>query len=291
MARPFPPVPVVPLEAQHGETYPRLVELMQRLLAPDGCPWDREQSHASLRRYLVEEASEVACAIDSGDDEAVCEELGDLALQVVFHAELARARGAFGPDDVVRGICEKLVRRHPHVFADTEVSGADQVLVNWESIKQGEKAAKGSKEGLLEGVPRGMPSLMRAHRVGEKTSRVGFDWPDGVGARAKLEEEIGELDRALASGDHDAAESELGDALFALVNVARHAKIDPEAALRRSTNKYISRFEHVEARVRGAHGGWPKAEEGAAKLSLEELDRYWDEAKAREQSQGGKLPP
>lgn len=284
MARPFPPVGVVPLEAQVGQTYPRLVELMQRLLASDGCPWDREQTHASLRRYLTEEAAEVVDAIDSGDDKALCEELGDLALQVVFHAELGRARGAFGPDDVVRGICEKLVRRHPHVFADTPASGTEQVLVNWESIKQGEKKAKGDLGGLLSGVPRGMPALTRAQRVGEKASRVGFDWPDASGARAKLDEEIGELDRALASGDQDAAEAELGDALFALVNVARHAKLDPDAALRRSITKYMTRFAHVEARVRDAHGGWPKAEEGKPRLSLEELDGYWDEAKALERS-------
>lgn len=290
MARPFPPVAVVPLAEQRGQTYPRLVELMQRLLASDGCPWDREQTHASLRRYLVEEAAEVVDAIDSGDDAAVCEELGDLALQVVFHAELARQRAAFGPDDVVRGICEKLVRRHPHVFADTTVDGAEQVLVNWESIKQGEKKAKGKAEGLLSGVPRGMPALTRAQRVGEKSSRVGFDWPDGTGARAKLDEEIDELDRALASGDHDAAEAELGDALFALVNVARHAKLDPEAALRRSIAKYTKRFDHVEARVRAAHGGWPKAEEGSAKLSLEELDGYWEEAKAEERGSAGAGP-
>lgn len=284
MARPFPPVDVVPLPEQAGGTYPRLVELMQRLLAPDGCPWDREQTHASLRRYVVEEAAEVVDAIDSGDDAAICEELGDLALQVVFHAELGRARGAFGPDDVVRGICDKLVRRHPHVFADTAVEGAEQVLVNWESIKQSEKKAKGKTEGLLSGVPRGMPALTRAQRVGEKSSRVGFDWPDGAGARAKLDEEIGELDRALASGDPDEAEAELGDALFALVNVARHAKLDPEAALRRSIAKYTSRFAHVEARVRDVHGGWPKAEEGSAKLGLTELDGYWEEAKAEERT-------
>ncbi len=284
MARPFPPVLVVPLVEQRGESYPRLVELMQRLLAPDGCPWDREQTHASLRRYLVEEAAEVVDAIDSGDDAAVCEELGDLALQVVFHAELARARGAFGPDDVVRGICEKLVRRHPHVFADTTVHGSDEVLANWESIKQSEKKARGKVEGLLSGVPRGMPALTRAQRIGEKSSRVGFDWPDARGAREKLDEEILELDQALTSGDLDAAEAELGDALFALVNVARHAKIDAEAALRRSIAKYTTRFEHVESRVHATHGGWPKAELGAPKLALAELDGFWEEAKASERA-------
>lgn len=298
----FPPVDVPPLSAQTGATYPRLVELMQRLLAPDGCPWDREQSHASLRKYVVEEACEVVDAIDSGDDAAICEELGDLALQVVFHAELARARGAFGPDDVVGGICEKLVRRHPHVFADETAEGSAEVLRNWERIKVEEKKAAGLSTGLLSGVPRSLPSIVRAQRVGEKTSRVGFDWPDGSGARAKLDEELGELDRALASGDRAEAEAELGDVLFALINVARHAGIDADAALRGSVAKYTRRFAHVEERVAGAHGGWPAREDGKpAPLPLEELDRYWDEAKAAERAgaraadggdpSSGRLPP
>jgi MazG family protein len=280
MARPFAPVEVPPLPSQQGATTPRLVELMQRLLAPDGCPWDREQSHASIRKYVIEEACEVADAIDSGDDAALCEELGDLALQVVFHAELARARGAFGPDDVIGGVCEKLVRRHPHVFADVTAEGSDEVLRNWERIKLEEKAAAGKPRGLLGGVPRSLPSVVRAQRVGEKASRVGFDWPDGVGARAKVDEEMAELDRALAAGDRDAAEGELGDALFALINVARHAGIDADAALRRSIDKYVTRFAHVESRVGEVHGGWP--ERGGEQLPLEELDRYWDEAKAAE---------
>lgn len=284
MARPFDPVDVPPLAAQTGATYPRLVELMQRLLAPDGCPWDREQTHASLRRYVVEEACEVVDAIDSGDDAAICEELGDLALQVVFHAELARARGAFGPDDVVGGIVEKLVRRHPHVFADAVADDADEVLQRWERIKVAEKKAKGKTDGVLSGVPRSLPSLIRAQRVGEKTSRVGFDWPDARGARAKVDEELQELDRAMASGNADEAEAELGDALFALVNVARHAGLDADAALRRAIDKYGRRFSHVEARVVAEHGGWPRTgEEGKlGALPLEVLDRYWDEAKAAE---------
>ncbi len=299
MARPIPsrvregfdPVEVPPLPAQTGATYPRLVELMQRLLAPDGCPWDREQSHASLRKYVVEEACEVVDAIDSGDDAAICEELGDLALQVVFHAELARARGAFGPDDVVGGICEKLVRRHPHVFADGTAEDADEVLRNWERIKVEEKKAAGKSIGLLSGVPRSLPSVVRAQRVGEKTSRVGFDWPDGQGARAKLDEELGELDHALASGDRAEAEAEMGDALFALINVARHAKIDADAALRGAIARYTRRFAHVEARVTAQHGGWPAREDGKpAPLPLEELDRFWDEAKAAERA-GGQAPP
>jgi MazG family protein len=300
MPRPFAPVDPVPLKEQDGRTFVRLVELMQRLLAVDGCPWDREQSLLTLRRYVLEEACEVIDAIDSGDREALAGELGDLLLQVVFQAELARAEGAFGPDDVVRAITEKLVRRHPHVFAEATVSGADEVLTNWERIKAGEKKREG---GVLGGVPRSLPALMRAQRVGEKVARVGFDWPDARGSRAKVTEELGELDEAIASGDAARVEDELGDVLFALVNLARHVRIDAEGALRRTTDKFTKRFEHVERRVAEEHGGWPApsttAGETTAKgttnggstsdaspLTLDVLDRYWDEAKAAERNAG-----
>jgi tetrapyrrole methylase family protein/MazG family protein/ATP diphosphatase len=182
MSRPFAPVVVPLLPEQRGEAYVRLVEIMQRLLAPDGCPWDREQSPATLRRYVLEEACEVIDAIDSGDRGALREELGDLLLQVVFLGELMRREGAFGPDDIVRAIAEKLVRRHPHVFGDAKVSGAEQVLENWERIKAAEKKDR----GLLDSVPRSMPALTRAQRIGEKVERVGFDWPDARGSRAKV---------------------------------------------------------------------------------------------------------
>jgi len=173
------------------------------------------------------------------------------------------------------------VRRHPHVFADVEVSGSGEVLQNWERIKAAEKKDR----GLLESVPRSLPALTRAQRIGEKVQRVGFDWPDARGSRAKVAEEMGELDRAIAEGDKDRVESELGDVLFALVNLARHVDVDAEGALRRTIDKFRSRFDHVEARVKECHGGWPSAggEPGATgKLSLEELDRYWDEAKQGE---------
>src|SRR5262245_45070460 len=182
MPRPFAPVVPPPLEQQSGQTFPRLVELMQRLLAPDGCPWDREQSFSTLRRYVLEEACEVIDAIDSGDRRELRAELGDLLLQVVFQAELARSEGSFGPDDVIAGICDKLVRRHPHVFADAKVDSAGEVLQNWERIKAAERAGKEDR-GVLSGVPRSLPALTRAQRVGEKVSRVGFDWPDARGSR------------------------------------------------------------------------------------------------------------
>jgi tetrapyrrole methylase family protein/MazG family protein/ATP diphosphatase len=277
MPRPFPPLAELPLAEQRGQSFPRLVELMQRLLAPDGCPWDREQTFETLRKYTLEEAHEVVDAIDSGDRAMVREELGDLLLQIVFQAELARAEGAFGPDDVVKGIVDKIVHRHPHVFADEKVSTSAEVLENWEQIKQKEKGAR----GLLGGVPKSMPALLRAQRVGEKVEKVGFDWPDVQGSRAKVAEEIAELDHAISSGERAAIEEELGDALFALVNLARHVDVDAEAALRGTIDKFTKRFAHVEARVKETRGGWPKASDGKAGkgIPLEELDVYWEEAK------------
>jgi tetrapyrrole methylase family protein/MazG family protein/ATP diphosphatase len=280
MPKPFDPVVVPPLAEQNGQTFPRLVELMQRLLAPDGCPWDRKQSFATLRKYVLEEACEVIDAIDSGDRKEVRAELGDLLLQIVFQAELGRAEQAFGPDDVVAGICDKLVRRHPHVFGDASVEDADEVLRNWEAIKAQERAESGqANKGMLSGVPRSMPALVRAQRIGEKVQRVGFDWPNAQGSRAKVTEEIGELDEAIAQGDADAIEAELGDTLFALVNLARHVNVDAEGALRRTIDKFTHRFAHVETKVREEHGGFPDTSKGATPLSLEVLDGYWEQAK------------
>lgn len=280
MPRPFEPVAPLPLAEQRGQSFPRLVELMQRLLADDGCPWDREQTFETLRKYVVEEAHEVVDAIDAGDRKGHCDELGDLLLQIVFQAELGRKEGAFGPDDVVRAIVEKIVRRHPHVFEDATVSSSAEVLENWEQIKLKEKGAR----GLLGGVPKSMPALLRAQRVGEKVEKVGFDWPDMGGSRAKVKEELGELDEAIAAGNKQKIEEELGDTLFALVNLARHAEIDAEAALRSTIEKFTRRFGHVEARVNELHGGWPKASDGKAGrgIPLEVLDTYWDEAKRSE---------
>src|SRR5690349_11223120 len=207
MGRPFAVPDSPPLAEQEGATYPTLVALMRRLLEVDGCPWDREQDYASLRRYVLEEACEVIDAIDDQDYDGLKEELGDLALQVVFLGELARREGRFGPDDVVRSIVEKLVRRHPHVFGDAQVEGSEEVLRNWETIKAEEK----KNRGVLEGVPRSLPALQRAQRMSEKVSRVGFDWPDGRGSREKLNEELDELDIALESADKAQIEFELGD--------------------------------------------------------------------------------
>jgi MazG family protein len=269
------PRPVPPISEQDGATLARLVGVMRRLLAPDGCPWDGEQSFATLRKYVLEEACEVIDAIDSGDRAALREELGDLLLQVVFQAELARREGSFGIDDVVAGIVDKLVNRHPHVFGDLEARDADEVLRNWEKLKAREKGDR----GVLAGVPRSMPALSRAQRVGEKVSRVGFDWEDAAGSRKKVAEEIGELDQAMVLGDSTAVEEEMGDVLFALANLSRHLRVDAEGALRRAIDKFTTRFAHVERRVREEHGGWGDAGGGNKHLPLEVLDRYWEEAK------------
>ncbi len=267
------------LPEQRGQTYPSLVAMMQRLLGPDGCPWDREQSYESLRKYVLEEACEVIDAIDSGDPQALKDELGDLALQVVFLGELGRRDSAFGPDDVVQNIIQKLVRRHPHVFGEVAVSGSDEVLVNWGKIKVEEYGDR----GVLAGLPRSFPALARAQQMSEKASRVGFDWPDARGSRDKVSEELAELDVAVAEGAHERIESELGDLLFALVNLARHHGVDAELALRKTGDRFAGRFAHVEQRVNEQHGGFPRDENAkpAGGIPLETLDRYWDEAKER----------
>jgi tetrapyrrole methylase family protein/MazG family protein/ATP diphosphatase len=269
------PRPIPPLAAQDGSTLTRLVGVMRRLLSPDGCPWDREQSFQTLRKYVLAGACEVIDAIDSGDRKGLNEELGDLLLQVVFQAELARREGSFAIDDVVSGIVEKLVHRHPHVFGNLSAKDADEVLRNWEKLKAKEKGDR----GILAGVPRSMPALTRAQRIGEKVSRVGFDWDDAKGSRKKVAEEVGELDRAIERGDHDAIEDEMGDVLFALVNLSRHVRVDAEGALRRTIDKFTTRFAHVEKRVREEHGGWGEAGGGEKHLPLEVLDGYWEEAK------------
>jgi MazG family protein len=267
------PRPIPPLELQNGETLTRLVGVVRRLLGPGGCPWDREQTFATMRKFVLEEAAEVVDALDRDDGGSLREELGDLLLQVVFLAELARTQKGFGVDDVVEGIIDKLVTRHPHVFGDLDAATADEVLKNWERIKAKEKAGR----GVLAGVPRSLPALARAQAIGEKVRRVGFDWADAQGSRAKVSEELGELDRAIASGDAAAIEEEMGDVLFALVNLSRHVKVDAEAALRGTITKFVGRFAHVERRVAEEHGGWGGPEE--KHLPLEVLDRYWEEAK------------
>lgn len=249
---------------------------MQRLLAPGGCPWDREQTLETLVPYLVEETYEVVDALAEGSVSSHREELGDLLLQIVFQSELRFQEGAFGIDDVALGIVHKLVRRHPHVFGDVEARGVDDVLTNWAAIKAQEKTAQGKKNpSALDGIPRSAPALLAATRAGEKASAVGLDWPDTRGPRQKVDEELAELDAAMTSGDRDAQVHELGDVLLAVVNWARKAGLDPEAALRASNARFGQRFRYIESTLAAAG----RAIKGT---SDEELDRLWNEAKRRE---------
>jgi MazG family protein len=254
-----------------GEAFEGLVRVMHRLRSPGGCPWDGEQTHLSIKPYTIEEAYEVAEAIDDGDDRELCTELGDLLLQIVFHAEMASERSAFAITDVIQAISDKMVRRHPHVFADTQVSGADEVLRNWSKIKAEERKGSGDASALA-GVPRAMPALLRAQRLGEKAAHAGFDWPDIGGVVAKLREELGEVEAALAAGDRSAAAAELGDLLFAATSLARHLGVAAEDAANGAADRFSTRFRHMEAALL-ARGGTL----GGA--SAEELDALWEEAK------------
>jgi len=244
---------------------------MRTLLGPNGCPWDREQTLETLRQYVIEEAHEVVDAIDEGTPEMLREELGDLLLQVVFQAALTEQHGWFDIDGVVDAICEKLVRRHPWVFGDEDVDDASGALDAWEAIKAKEKRDRGA----LGGVPVALPSLLRAVRIGEKASAVGYDWPDAGGPRAKIDEELNELDEAAATDDRAALEHELGDLLFALATYGRKQGLDPEAALRGSLNRFSSRFRHCELAALA---------DGKTLRDYDEpeLDALWERAKAAE---------
>jgi len=251
-----------------------LLQIMMRLRDPkSGCPWDLEQTLASLAPYTLEEAHEVVDAIERGDLAGLQEELGDLLLQVAFQSQVAAEQGHFDFAAVARGIAAKMVRRHPHVFGSEQVADADAQTARWEDLKAAEKAAAGKGGSLMDDVPLALPALARAAKLGRRAARLGFDWPDASGPRAKVDEEIAELDAAIAAADRPAIEHELGDALLALTNLARHLDVDPEQALRAANRRFETRFRHVEQRA---------AATGAA--SLLELERYWDEAKADERS-------
>ena len=251
-----------------------LADVMRTLREPGGCPWDREQTHKSIRSNMIEEVYEYLEAVDADDVEGMREELGDVLMQVVFHARMAQEAGRFDLQDVIDEVVDKLIRRHPHVFGDTHVDGSDEVLRNWEAIKKEEKK---ERKHVLDGVAQGLPALMRAYKLQSKAAKVGFDWDDIKGVWAKVEEELGELQAAIASGDKAAAESELGDVLFALVNYARHNKIEPEAALNGTNNRFAKRFGYVEQSVEASGKQWQD-------FSLNELDKFWDEAKKLEKN-------
>ena len=254
--------------------FEELVGIMAKLRSGTGCPWDREQTHQTLRPYLIEEAYEVLDALEHGDDGDFRDELGDLLLQVVFHAQIAAEEKRFDIDGVARAINDKLVRRHPHVFGDTRADTADEVLVNWEQIKREEKGAE-NRKSVLDGLPASMPALLHAYRIQEKVARVNFDWDDVKEVMLKVGEEIDEVGKALEQGDHTKIEEEMGDLLFSIVNLARHLKVPPEDALRRSNDKFMRRFRYIEAalELRG---------ENLERATFEELDELWEEAKQKE---------
>lgn len=253
-----------------GGAFARLVAIMSRLRGEGGCPWDREQTLESLRPYLVEETYELLDALDHGGPREHLEELGDVLLQIVFQAEIRREEREFDATAVANAISDKLVRRHPHVFGDLEISDPGEVVRRWEQIKASEKRERASR---LDGVPRALPALARAERITEKAARVGFDWPDPRGPRAKVDEELAELDAALDAADREQISAELGDVLLAVVNLARHLDVRPEDALRRATDRFEDRFRAVEDRVRAS---------GREMLDVElrELDELWEEVKS-----------
>jgi tetrapyrrole methylase family protein/MazG family protein len=262
------------VEKSAEELFGELVEIMARLRGEGGCPWDREQTHESIKPYLIEETYEVLEAIDERAPDKLREELGDLLLQVVFHARMAEEANAFDVRDVIAAIAEKLRRRHPHVFGEVKADTAQEVLFNWEQIKQRERQAATGKASALDGVPRELPALLRAHRLQEKASRVGFDWKEAQEVYRKVEEELGELQVAMREQQPDRMEAELGDLLFALVNLSRFIAVNPEDALRKTIARFIARFRYIEEALtrRGA---------SLRDATLAQMDALWDEAKAK----------
>jgi MazG family protein len=256
-----------------GSKLQRLIEIMARLRAPDGCPWDREQNFATIKKFTVEETYEVLDAIDRRDWAGLREELGDYILQAVFYAQMASEEGLFSIGDCLDAINEKLIRRHPHIFGEETARTGDEVLKLWETVKAEEKRGKGdAPKGLLDGIPRAQPALIEAQQISSKAARAGFDWQNSHEVIGKLEEEIEEFLAAQDAGSTDQMEDELGDLMFTIVNLARWAKVDPEQALRRTNAKFRKRFAHVEKRL---------AEQGEelAKTSTGRLEALWQDAK------------
>jgi MazG family protein len=257
-----------------GKKFEKLIEVMSRLRAPGGCPWDRKQTFDTIKSYLLEETYEVLDAIDSRDWPGLAEELGDLLLQPVFLAEIAAEQGLFTVSDSLDAINEKLVRRHPHVFGNAVAETADDVKQHWDEIKKREKAGQpNGSESILDGVPRNLPALVEADKISDKAASLGFEWPEISGVVEKLQEEAAELARARQCGDHQHIHDEIGDMLFTLVNLARFLKVDPEQALRKTNMRFRKRFPHVEKEIRAA----------SSEVSLERMEELWQEAKRVEE--------
>ncbi|MCB1231023.1 MAG: nucleoside triphosphate pyrophosphohydrolase [Verrucomicrobiae bacterium] len=270
-------------EFDHLDPVDRLRAIMHRLRAPGGCPWDAEQTHESLLPHLIEEAYEVAEAVRSGDRDAIVDELGDLLLQPIFHAEIASETGAYDFDTIASAIGDKLIRRHPHVFGDTEVDDADHVLRQWDQIKQAEKGGDATVSKKLEPYVKkandGLPALMAATKIQKRVAKVGFDWPDGdlTPVLGKIREETEEVSEAIASGDADSVADEIGDLLFAVVNLARKLKLDAELLLHHANVKFVNRFRQVEDSLSASGKTLEEA-------TLEEMDAAWEAAKIRSEA-------
>ena len=258
----------------------KLATIMAKLRSDQGCPWDREQNHQSLKPCVIEETYEVVEAIDSGRPDKLCEELGDLLLQIVFHAQLAEEAGQFKLEDVIDGIIEKLIRRHPHVFGDVKVTSVSGVIENWDRIKKSE--APGERKSVLDGVPKDLPALMKAEKLQSKAAKVGFDWGNLEGPLNKVKEELEEFEELIQPGktplphspQWDRLEEEFGDILFALVNVGRFMKINPEMALLKTNQKFVERFQYIENQA-------SKAGKKLTEMTLDEMDLLWEEAKSK----------
>jgi tetrapyrrole methylase family protein/MazG family protein len=255
------------------DNLPDLIALMARLRGPDGCPWDRKQTTESLKPFLIEECYEVIDALDEGSPEKIREELGDLLFQIVFHARIAEEQGQFSLQDVISANLEKMTRRHPHVFGDTRLSTDQEVLSNWEEIKKKEKGYE-QRKSILEGVPRHLPSLLRAHSIQERAARVGFDWSRIDDALPKLDEEMAEFKESLKNEDAAGIEEELGDIFFMLVNISRFLGVNPENALRKTISKFIQRFRFIEEYA---------ADEGKSMgdMTLDEMEELWQKSKGK----------
>ncbi len=270
-----------------GQWFEKLVAVQARLRAPDGCPWDREQTHQSLRTYLIEEAYEVLEALESGNDAKFAEEMGDLLLQIVFHSQIAREEGRFTVAEVIRSIHDKMIRRHPHVFGKTRAKDSAEVLRNWEQIKAGERRSSGDnrdsktsesvakEDSLLDGVSRALPATLEGFQLTRKASRIGFDWEDASGVFEKMQEETEELKKALKQQDQLRIEEEIGDLLFAAINLSRFLNIDPEIALKKANAKFSRRFRAMEGLAQ-QNGREFKD------LPREEMEAFWDAAKKSE---------
>ncbi len=262
--------------ATMSKNFDRLVEIMESLRGEQGCPWDRKQTKDSLKPYLIEEAYEVLEALEEKDPVKLKEELGDLLYQILFHAQISKEEGEFDIEDILTAGSEKMVRRHPHVFGDKKAEDADEVLKQWEAIKKAEKGEE--RKSILEGIPPHLPALLRAHQLQARAARVGFDWEHADQVFSKVIEEMKEFEEAFRAKDRRGMEDELGDLLFALVNIGRFIEVNPEDALRKSISRFISRFRHIEEEIARQEKEW-------ADVSLEEMEVLWQEAKGLEKRQ------